>query len=578
MAEERVQRRLAAILAADVVGYSRLMQLDEAGTLAALKTRRSEVLQPVVLKHHGRIVKLMGDGVLVEFGSAVNAVECAVELQATMDFANRDVPEDRRIVLRVGINLGDVMVEGTDLYGDGVNIAARLEALADPRCVFVSQTVFSHVKGKTKLDFEDLGEQSLKNISEPVHIYRVARARGAEPEGRHLPLPDKPSIAVLPFTNMSGEPEQQYFSDGITEDIITELSRFRSLFVIARNSSFQFRDKAVDVRRVAKELGVRYVAEGSVRKLDTRLRITVQLIEATTGHHLWSERYDRNLADVFAVQDEVVQAIVARLAGQLTTVEAEKARRKRTEHLGAYECYLRGFDQWRSAGPDSNIKTILWCEKALELDSDYAEPLACMAFSAAIQAFYSDAADRFEPALAMANKAVALDPNNSWSHCALGFVKSCNGSLAASAGHFKTAMQLNPNDPDQLMWYSLYHIYSGDFTAAHEVIAMADRLNPLPPTWYQTPRAMVEYCMRHYAAAAQLIEGLGSDKHFFMRCYLAACYERLGKMQEAKREIARALEAMPNLTVRKLAIMEPYVRPDDMNNLLEPLRKLGLPD
>jgi adenylate cyclase len=297
MAEERAQRRLAAILAADVVGYSRLMQLDESGTLAALKARRSEMLKPAVSKHHGRIVKFMGDGVLIEFPSAVDAVECAVQLQEAMDTANSGLPEDKRIVLRIGINLGDVMVEGTDLYGDGVNVAARLEALADEGIVFVSQTVFSHVKGKTKLVFEDLGEQSLKNIAEPVRVYRVS---GTAPQSLEV-VPGnvaqllKPSIAVLPFTNISADQDQQYLSDGITEDIITELSRYNELFVIARNSSFRYRGESVDMKRVGRELGVEYLVEGSIRKAGNRFRITAQLIEAASGNgcFAWAEHRRR---------------------------------------------------------------------------------------------------------------------------------------------------------------------------------------------------------------------------------------------------------------------------------------------
>ena len=283
MPDERAQRRLAAILAADVVGYSRLMQLDEAGTLAALKTRRADVLKPAVAKHRGRIVKFMGDGVLVEFASAVDAVECAVQLQQGMESANADLPEDRRIRLRIGVNLGDVIVEGSDLYGDGVNIAARLEALADPGSVIVSRTVFNHVRGKVKLGFDDLGEQQLKNIAEPMRIYRLQPHGEAVMTRPTLTLPDKPSIAVLSFENMSGDPEQEYFADGIVDDIITALSRFRNVFVIARNSSFTYKGRSVEVKQVGRELGVRYVLEGSVRKVGDRLRIIGQLIDASNG-------------------------------------------------------------------------------------------------------------------------------------------------------------------------------------------------------------------------------------------------------------------------------------------------------
>ena len=579
MADERVQRRLAAILAADVVGYSRLMEQDEAGTLAALKERRKHVLTPMVSEHEGRIVKVMGDGVLVEFGSAVNAVACAVELQKCMAIANNGIAEDRRIALRVGINLGDVVVEGGDLYGDGVIIAVRLQAMAEPGGICLAGSVYEQVGNKLPLAFEDLGPCEIKNVTRPVRAFRIqAGPQGSQPPPERQPAPLRPSIAVLPFTNMSGDPEQQYFSDGITEDMITELSRFRSLFVIARNSSFQFRDKAVDVRRVARELGVLYVVEGGIRKVGAQLRITAQLIEATTGKHIWSERYDRSLSDVFAVQDEVVQAIVARVAGQLSIFEFQRARRKRTEHLGAYDCYLRGLDCWRDAGPDADTKSNSWFERALELDAEFADPLALLCISKGILAFYNDSPDRFEPVLAMANKAVALDPNNSWSHCALGFAKLASGSVAASATHFDTAMRLNPNDPDQMKWCALYHIYSGNFDVAREMTAAADRLNPMPPPWYQNGRAVVEYGLRNYAAAARHLEGLGTSTFYWDHCYLAACYERLGRMPEAKLEIAKALRIKPNLTVGEVAIAEPYVRPDDLEHLLEPLRKAGLPE
>ena len=377
---------------------------------------------------------------------------------------------------------------------------------------------------------------------------------------------------------MSGDPEQQYFSDGITEDIITELSRFRSLFVIARNSSFQYRDKAVDVRRIGRELGVQYLVEGSVRNSGSHLRITAQLIEATTGNHLWSERYDRSLADMFAVQDEVVQAIAARLAGQLMTAGFERARRKRTEHLLAYDCYLRGLDYWRHNRSDANAESQKWFEKALELDPDYAEPLARLSISAAVNAVYSDSADRFESSLTMASKAVALDPNNSWTHCALGVAKLLSGSAAASADHFESAMRLNPNDPDQTMFYAAYHVYSGNLDAAQEAVAAAQRLNPLPPTWYHTIRGMLAYGLRHYAAAAQLFEDPETNTDYWHHYYLAACYERLGKTPEAKSEMVKALELKPNLRVRVVALTEPYARPDDLEHLLVPLRKAGLPE
>jgi adenylate cyclase len=334
-----IRRRLAAILAADVVGYSRLMEQNEAGTLVALKTRRKQVLKPLVGKYHGRIFKVTGDGVFVEFDSAVNAVQCAIELQQGMAAANDDLPEARRIVLRVGVNLGDIMVEGSDLYGDGVNIAARLEGIAEPGGVLVSGSTFDYVRNKIEAAFEDLGPQSLKNIAEPVHVYRVAdapRVSGATP---NVPT-DKPSIAVLPFDNMSGDPGQQYLADGFTEDIITELSRFRQLYVLARNSSFRYR--GADGGRVGRELGVQFLVEGSVRRRGNRIRITAQLIEVSSGHHLWADRFDRHEEDLLVVQDEVVRTIVSTLVGRLQATRVERAKRKPPASLAAYECVLRG--------------------------------------------------------------------------------------------------------------------------------------------------------------------------------------------------------------------------------------------
>jgi adenylate cyclase len=347
MAEERAQRRLAAILAADVVGYSRLMELDERGTLAALKERRHKILSPLVSHHHGRIVKLMGDGVLVEFASALDAVECAVELQRSMAKANAKLPESRRIVLRTGVNLGDVMVEGGDLYGDGVNIAARIEGLAEPGEIWIAASVRDQVENKTVgLDFEDLGKHDLKNMARAVHIYRV-HPQSADirerPEWHQttLTLPEKPSIVVLPFNNMSGDPEQEYFSDGITEDIITELSRFRGLFVIARNTSFQYRNKNVDVKRVGRELGVQFVLEGSIRRLGDRMRVTTQLIDTLSGSHVWADRYDRDLHDIFAVQDDVVQTVAATVSGRVEAAERARTVRLSPAGLASYDLHLR---------------------------------------------------------------------------------------------------------------------------------------------------------------------------------------------------------------------------------------------
>lgn len=343
MAEERVRRRLAAILAADVVGYSRMMERDEAGTLAALKHRRKVTLEPLVARHQGRVFKVTGDGVLVQFDSAVNAVQCAIDLQQEMAAANQPLPDDQRIVLRIGVNLGDVMVEGSDLYGEGVNVAARLESIVEPGGILVSATTHDYVRNKIKVRFDDVGPQSLKNIAEPVRAYRVSDTPAvAAASISHAA--DKPSIAVLPFINMSGDSAQDYFSDGITEDIITELSCNHGLLVIARNSSFQYRATAVDIKRIGRELGAQYVVEGSVRRGGEHVRITAQLIDAATGGHIWAHRYDRALQDIFAIQDEVTTAIVGTVVGQIQAAGIDRTRRKRTDSMAAYDYFLRGLD------------------------------------------------------------------------------------------------------------------------------------------------------------------------------------------------------------------------------------------
>src|SRR5262245_59944594 len=345
MAENPVQRRLAAILAADVVGYSRLMGQDEAGTLSVLKARRKEVLEPVVARHRGRIFKVTGDGVLIEFGSAVNAVQCAVDLQQGMAAANAGLPEDRHILWRIGVNLGDVVIEGSDLYGDGVNVAARLEAVADPGGICISRNVHDEVRSRLRLAFDDLGEQQFKNISSSVRVYRVSWEASPEHFGpkqrsQQPALPDRASIAVLPFANLSSDPEQVFFAHGLAEDLITDLSKVPGLLVVARNSSFAYQDRPVDVRSIARDLGVRYIIEGSVRRAAVRIRINAQLVDASTGSHIWAERFDQDLADVFVVQDEVVGKIVSALSGVLPA--AQRPPRRRAINLEAYELFVRG--------------------------------------------------------------------------------------------------------------------------------------------------------------------------------------------------------------------------------------------
>ena len=377
MAEARAERRLAAVLAADVAGYSRLMGQDEEGTLAALKTIRTSIVDPQIAEHRGRIVKTTGDGALVEFASAVDAVRCALEIQRTMSERNANIPEDRRIEFRIGINLGDIVIEEGDIFGDGVNIAARLESIAEPGSVCVSEDIYRQVRGKLDAAFDDRGEQQLKNIVQPVRAYRMrpvstpAGTSSSAPSSS-LPLPDKPSIAVLAFQNMSGDAEQEYFAEGIAEDIITALSKSRWLFVIARNSSFTYKGRSVDIKQIGRELGVRYILEGSVRKSSNRTRITAQLIEATTGAHMWAERYDRDLADIFAVQDEITGSVVNAIEPAMAQAEQQRVSRKLPDSLDAWEAYHRGLWHFLKQEPDENDQARPFFQRAIDLDRGFA--------------------------------------------------------------------------------------------------------------------------------------------------------------------------------------------------------------
>ena len=368
MAGERAQRRLAAILAADVVGYSRLTEKDETGTLAALRQRREGIIEPLAAQHQGRIVKLMGDGALVEFASAVDAVQCAIELQKRMAEANSELPDRPAIILRVGVNLGDVVIDGLDIQGDGVNVAARLEAMADPGGICISGSVFEQVERHISVACDDLGDQTLKNISRPVRVYRVGGGTRAVRSNLESPAATKPSIAVLPFANMSGDPDQEFFVDGLTEDIITALSRISALWVIARTSTFTYKGKPTDVKRIAQDLGVRYVMEGSVRRAGERLRVTAQLIDAATSHHVWAERYDRSLADLFDIQDEITRSVVASTETQVLLAELQAAKSRPSTDLRARDLVTRAWARSYDLTPEAIAEASDLVEEAIRID------------------------------------------------------------------------------------------------------------------------------------------------------------------------------------------------------------------
>ena len=580
MAEERSKRRLAAILAADVVGYSRLIGTDEEGTLAALKAHRRKIVDPMVEQHHGRIVKTTGDGALIEFASVVDAVRCAVEVQRGTAELNIGVPPVKRIELRIGINVGDIVIDGDDILGDGVNIAARLEGLAEPGGVLVSRAVRDQVRDRLDLAFEDLGERELKNISRPVRIYRVRvseEAKAAPARSEALPLPTKPSVAVLAFDNLSGDPEQQYFSDGITEDIITELSRFHSLFVIARNSSFAYRGAAIDVRRVGRELGVHFVVEGSFRKMGNRLRIAVQLIEADTGNHLWAERYDRDIGELFKVQDEVARTIVATLAGQLEEAELSGVARNRTKSLPAYDCLLRGIKHLRGYSIDDNRLARELFERAIDLDPRFALAHAYLALALLVEHGYDDASELIrDRALGIAQMALGLDPGEGRCHQFLAQACLYKHEFDQATFHSERSVVLNPNDANGLAQRGLVLTYVGRAEEGIELIREAMRLNPLHPEWYWAALAVPLYATRRYEDALDADRRIAGRKTHWHIARLAACNAQLGRLDEARTNAAEVLRQDPGFRLSTVSLR--YKNPADAEHVLEGMRKAGLPE
>ncbi len=576
MAEARSKRRLAAILAADVVGFSRLMEQDEAGTLARLKALRREVLEPAVSRNDGRIFKVMGDGVLVEFDSAVHAVECAIELQRAMAGTNDGVPTDRHILLRIGVNLGDIVIEGADRYGDGINIAARLESIAEPGGILVSGAVHDHARNKVEASFEDLGPQGLKNIAEPVRVVRVTGTPGPQVHAMAQPT-DKPSIAVLPFVNMSGDPQEDYFSDGITEDIITELSRFRSLLVIARNSSFQYRGRAVDIRRVGRELAVRYVVEGSVRRAGARIRVTAQLIDAETGSHLWADRYDRDLEDVFELQDDITRAIVGVLPRRLEEAALERAGRKAATSLTAYVHLLRAEWLWyRDAGHEEVLALL---GKAVELDPGYARAYARMALIYGYLRASGDPSDELtEPARRFAARAAELGDGDARVHAQIAASHLFCGRHDLAEVHSERAVTLNPNDAEAVYRRGLTLTYGGAPEAGLDWFARALRLDPNMPQGYLEALFDAHYMAGEYGKALDIYRRW-SNPQPYMVVEAAACFaqsNRLDELRTCVREFTKSRPESFDLAAFIRAQMAMCRRPEDREHWLEGYRKAGL--
>ena len=577
-----MERRLAAIIAADVVGYSRLIEQDEAGTLAQLKQRRADILQPLVADHHGRIVKVMGDGVLVEFGSAVNAVACAVELQQKMAAANDDIADDRRIVLRIGINLGDVVIEGGDLYGDGVIIAVRLEAIAEPGGILVSGTAYDQVKNKVSAGFDDLGTQALKNIAEPVRAYRVTGTpivAAAAPKT----VSDKPSIAVLPFTNMSGDREQEFFSDGITEDIITALSRISALWVIARTSTFTYKGTRTDVKRVAKELGVRYVMEGSVRRAGDRLRVTAQLIDATTGHHLWAERYDRSLSDLFVIQDEITRSVAASIETRVILAEREAAELRPSTDFKARDLIARA-NGWRGdLSPEGLAEMADLVEEAIRIDpsNPIAHRLRARVFLSHMYSGDLPSNDaNVARALELARTALRLAPRDEYAHWVMAGAYAEAGRLEDAVAECELGLEINPNCSTILQRLGACLGGLGRTQEAIKACQLAIQLDPRSPQnfWRHSHIAVAHFVAMDYEAALKESKKVGRS-HLQSAIIWAASAAALGKVEEARTAVADCLAQKPDLRIGRVpGIVTRFARDQDRQRLSELLRKAGLPE
>jgi TolB-like protein/Tfp pilus assembly protein PilF len=576
-----MERRLAAILAADVAGYSRLMGINEEGTHQSLKAHRRELVEPKIERHRGRIIKNTGDGFLAEFMSVVDAVRCATEIQQEMTARNSQVPDDKRIDFRIGVHQGDIIVDSEDIFGDGVNVAARLEGIADPGGICVSARVQEDVRGTLDLRFDDIGEQHLKNIQRPVRVYRIAS--GSKPTAAFLSLPDKPSIAVLPFDNISGDPQQDYFADGIVEEIITALSRFRQLFVIARNSSFTYKGRAIDVKQVGRELGVRYVLEGSVRRAANRLRITAQLIDAKTGGHLLANRFDGTPEDIFDFQDQVTASVVGAIVPKLEEAEFNRTKFKPTESLDAYDCYLRAmmsFNQWTSESITEALKLF---QKAIELDPEFASAHGQAAWCYTRRKQFRWMKDRREMVELerLARRAIALAKDDAVALYSGGWaLVHVPGSFEEGAAAINRALTLNPNMPNAWHLSGWTKLYVGEPDKAVEHFARAMRLNPLDPYFQtmQTGTIAAHLLAGRYELSSSLAEA-ALQQHPNSLPVLrvaAASYALAGKMTEAKNVVTRICQLDRASPLSKAVDFAPFRRPENISMYRDALRKAGL--
>jgi adenylate cyclase len=546
-----MERRLAAILVADVVGYSRLMGEDEAGTLERLKSLRKELVQPIIIRRGGRIVKLMGDGLLAEFPSIVEAILCAADVQQGMTEHEPDKSDQGRIQLRIGVNLGDIIVEGSDIYGDGVNVAARLERLAEPGGICISGPAFDMADGKLDLAFEDIGAQQVKNIAKPVRAYRLAFDCPQEAPAKQLaeppPLPDKPSVAVLPFENKDGDPDQSYFADGLTENIITGLTRFREILVIGVKSILIVRDQASDLREIGRTLGVAHIVEGSVRKSGNRVRVTAQLVEVATGHRLWGENYDRDLDDIFAVQDEITNIIVATLAGQIEHLELRRATKISTDYPVAYDCVLRGRHCLNRYTKEGELEARRHFERALELDPVNASAYAglSISFCHEYEANWSEAPEEaLDRSYSFAQKAITLDDADSPARYAMACAYFYRGEHELAKAHIERALELNRNDYHNICQKGWILALGDSPSESVNCSVEAMRLNPLVPDNCLVAIGIAEYAGERYEEALAAF-GMAKGWGLIRPAFIAACYAQLGRDAQAQAAVAEVRELIP---------------------------------
>jgi adenylate cyclase len=579
-----MDHRLAAVLAADMVGYSRLMEVDERGTLARLRAHRIELIDPAIAKNQGNIIKTTGDGMLVEFQSVADAARCAIEIQERMRRRNSDVADDRRIDFRIGINLGDIIFEDGDIYGDGVNIAARVEQLAEIGGICVTAAVHDQIDGRVDVAFEDLGEKLLKNISRPVRLYRIVIAPPElrpTPGGAHAATKAavvKPTVAVLPFTNMSGDPEQEYFADGLTEDILTELSRRRELFVISRTSTFVYKGHAANLREVAQKLGARYLVEGSVRKSGDRLRVSVQLIDTASDAHIWAERYDRKLDDIFSIQDEITSAIVATLPGRLEAAQQDQLTRLKPSSMAAYECVLSAKVLHHRSTRQDNAEALKLIDRALQLDPDYAHAHAwrgCILGQGWGYGWCEDKDAAFNEVAFALDRAMALDDNDPDVHRILAAVAIVRNDMNRARYHQDRALELNPNYDLIVVQMGELFTWLGRAEEGLEWIRKAMRLNPHHPARFWSHLGKAHFVGRQYAQAVEAFMHL-STMDAPQHAFIAACYGWLGDRTASSAHVMRLRQLDPELDLEKFLATMHYANDADLQHLREGLVKAGL--